>query len=296
MAVGGRGSWLLLALLLVAVGGGIAATVLATAPSHAPNQAPATEVILPFWIVALPVLGLFVAFVVILLAQRATGPTAMVPNQIVLSILIGILLLIGFVVLSHFLGGSQVTSGGTSSGTNTTTNSTPPTNSSGTINGTGGTLSFWTFPPWAGDVLLFVLVGAFVAAVGGSLLGRRLGSSGRSRGPSPPSSAAARSALVQAESALADGADPRSTILALYGRLLSRVSSMVGDVEVATPEEIRIQHLVHLGVGPHDAEDLTRLFEEARYSTHPMGAEAADRAQRAIRAALRDLDRRGPPA
>jgi hypothetical protein len=36
---------------------------------------------------------------------------------------------------------------------------------------------------------------------------------------------------------------------------------------------------------------LTRLFEKARYSTHPLGSDASERARTAVRQALADLDR-----
>ena len=36
---------------------------------------------------------------------------------------------------------------------------------------------------------------------------------------------------------------------------------------------------------------LTRLFEEARYSTHPLGPDAAERVREAVEVALEDLAR-----
>ncbi len=296
----GRNTVLLVALLVVAVGAGLAATILATAPSHAPNAGPSTELILPFWVVVLPILGLFVAGMALMIGQRARGTAASVPNPIVVAILVGMLLLAGFVVVSHFLGGGGILSGGgTSTQANSTVNSTPPANGTPLPNGPGGALDRWSIPPWVGDLLLFVLVGGFLAVLSGGLLASRLASPGRlslRRRRSGGATAAAASALAEAQVALDEGADPRATILVLYGQLLSRLTAMIGDVDVVTPEEIRSQHLVRLGVGPRDANELTRLFEEARYSTHPMGAEAADRAQRAIGGALADLQRRAPAA
>ena len=48
---------------------------------------------------------------------------------------------------------------------------------------------------------------------------------------------------------------------------------------------------MRLGIRPEVATELTRLFEEARYSTHPLGPESADRAAEAMRRATADLER-----
>jgi len=71
---------------------------------------------------------------------------------------------------------------------------------------------------------------------------------------------------------------------------------MVGSVDPETPEEIRSLHLVRLGISREASESLTRLFEEARYSTHPLGPEAAERATEVIRSAEADLSRAAVPA
>jgi hypothetical protein len=95
---------------------------------------------------------------------------------------------------------------------------------------------------------------------------------------------------------LGHGADAREVILALYATLLARLRPMVGGMDTSTPEEIRAVHLERLGARPEPARTLTRLFEEARYSAHPMGPESSRTAQEAVRAVLDDLDRRDLPS
>ena len=102
--------------------------------------------------------------------------------------------------------------------------------------------------------------------------------------------------IPRASVELEEGGDPRSAILALYTEMLVHLRPRVGSVETATPEEIRATHLVRLGVRPEEAHILTRLFEEARYSTHPLGPATSAEAQGALRATLADLDRRTVPA
>ncbi len=287
------GSWLLVALLVVAVGGGIAAAVLATAPSRAPSTGPTTELFLPAWVVLLPVLIIFGGSCWALFARRGSSAGVPSSNPLIASLLVGMLLLVGFVVISHFVGGGPNDFGATGasaggSSNNTTTNLTV-SNATGAT-GPGGTLGFLSFPPWVGYLFLFVLVGGFLAVFATSALSLQVRRRSRlGYRPGGASSGAARSALAAAGQALDDGADPRATILILYGRLLDRLTDRMGDVDVATPEEIRTQHLVRLGVQPRDAEALTRLFEEARYSSHPMGDDAAERARVSIRSAMDDL-------
>ncbi|MFY9717321.1 MAG: hypothetical protein WAK40_05235 [Thermoplasmata archaeon] len=102
-------------------------------------------------------------------------------------------------------------------------------------------------------------------------------------------------ALAQAAADLDAGSDPRAVIERLYAQFLARVVQVAGDVSGRTPEEIRAEQLLPLGVRPVAAEQLTRLFEEARYSTHTMGPEAAVRVRVAVVAAASDLARAPTP-
>ncbi|MGP8077608.1 MAG: hypothetical protein ACLQC7_05765 [Thermoplasmata archaeon] len=102
-----------------------------------------------------------------------------------------------------------------------------------------------------------------------------------------------RAALAEAETALARNDDPRETIIHLYGQLLRHLSSRTGDMGAWTAEEIRRGHLERNGVRPTAALALTRLFETARYSTHPIRSEWAHRFGDAVRLARDDLIRGG---
>jgi hypothetical protein len=264
-------AWLLPLVLALAIGTGIAAALLASVPSAAPAPSRSTEVVLPFWLVFLPVLAIFVVSMVALVARRVSGGSVAVPNPIVASILIAILLLCGFVVLAHFLSPGPMT---TATGGNTTTGSNNSTGGgnpgTGNLTGPGGGLGFLHFPdpsllPW----LVVILIGGVAAVVLAPVFAQRLG----------------------ARSRLDAGANPRTTILVLYGRLLEKVVVRVGPVDDVTADEIRTRHLVRLGVQAGVAAELTSLFEEARYSSHPMDADAADRARTAIRRAEDDLAR-----
>ena len=98
-----------------------------------------------------------------------------------------------------------------------------------------------------------------------------------------------KQALAEATAALQAGADPRTTIVRLYQRLLAELGPKVNDLDKLTAEEIRTLTLAQLQVRPDAAEALTRLFEEARYSTHPMGPAAAERCRAALQVVEADL-------
>jgi hypothetical protein len=119
---------------------------------------------------------------------------------------------------------------------------------------------------------------------------------GKATPPSPVEVAAVREALIRAVTDLRQGGDAREVILGLYAAMLVRLQPMVVGIDTSTPEEIRAAHLERLGVRTGPARTLTRLFEEARYSAHPMGPESSQAAEEAVRAVLDDLDRRDFPS
>jgi hypothetical protein len=289
-------SVLLLVLLIVALGVGAAASALTTI-APAPTGT-GTGVTVPTQLIVGGVFVLAVAAAGLLLYHRLTQPSLSVPGRFLAAPLVAILLLILFVVVVHL-----VVVGAGPGGTISTappTNSTTGTNSSlnGTLNatGAGGAPPLWSgFPSWT----LFAVVAVAVAVVAvvaipelrALLAGRRPGSADVDLAAA---AAGARAALGDAQDQLDRGGDPRAVIVALYASLLLRLGPMVGDLDPATPEEIRSKHLVRLGIQPLAAHALTRLFEEARYSSHPMDAAAAARARVILRAAEADLARPAP--
>ncbi len=296
-----RVSPVLVVVLLVALAIGAAASLIAgaaTAPAF--HSGPDSEVIIPVWGLEAAFLAVFGAVVGVLLWIRLGASTAAIGGRMVVTTLLILLVGVLFVVVLQVVGGAG---GGflLGGGGNTTTGgggSSPPSNGSGGLIGPGGTLVNLHAPAWT----LFAVVAAVALVVGAVAVPRALGAwkhrehDGRSRAPRPAEVEEMHAALVTAARALEQGSGPRDVVIALYGTVLARVAPIVGGVDVDTPEEIRVLHLVRLGIRASAAETLTRLFEEARYSTHPMGPEAAGRAREAIAQALEDLERLPPPS
>ncbi|HTW55413.1 MAG TPA: DUF4129 domain-containing protein [Thermoplasmata archaeon] len=106
--------------------------------------------------------------------------------------------------------------------------------------------------------------------------------------------AAATAAFGQALDDLAGGADPRLVVERLYVQLIARLPRPAGDVDPLTPEEIRVESLLPLGIRPAAANEITRIFEEARYSSHPINAAQAARVKAAFGLAWADLSGSAP--
>lgn len=295
-------SWAVLVILTVALATGAAASILigaTTAPPPPPG--PASLVDLPFSVLGYIGLAFLVGVVVSLVFWRLSSTTNPATTRAVVSVLVVILLGVLFVFAARVIGfGGPVSFGGgsLSSGNSSSTPPNTTTSSGAGLNGSGGQIYlFPSLPAWLPFALLIavilVVVVVAVPLTRRYLAERREGAAPRKAVPVtvPPG---VREALVQASTELDLGGDPRMVILALYGELLLRLQPVVGGVETNTPEEIRATHLVRLQVRPKAANTLTRLFEEARYSAHPMGAKESERAREALRDALADLDRRVP--
>jgi len=294
-----RISWVLLVILVAALATGAAASILlsaSTAPPSSPGPAPL--VVLPLWVFAAASVAVLLFVLGGMVYFRLTSEGNPMMNRITVAILVAVLMGVVFVLGARFLGvGGPVGTNSTASGS---TNSSAGSNAThgGNVSGSGGYLSlFPSLPGWVPIVVLgFVLLVVVVVLVPQGrayLADRRLASR---RAAAEPVPVGVREALSRASSELDLGGDPRLIILALYADLLARLRPMVTDLETSTPEEIRAAHLLRFRVRREAAGTLTRLFEEARYSTHPMGPEAGARAREAVRMALEDLDRQGFPA
>jgi hypothetical protein len=239
-------------------------------------------------------LGVIASVAVFLLIYRLTQPSAVVPARVVAVYLVALLLLTGFAILFKELDTGSATP---------TTHPTPGGNQTGPANGTGkgnssgnGTTAATSMPiplpPWAFLLIPIVVVILLLALVVPFLLARRELWGGSLEVPSTRDAfrRTLHSALEELESASAS--DARALIIACYARLLEHVERMAGTLEAQTPSEIYRDHLVRLGVRHGTAERLTRLFEEARYSSHPFGVEEGNEARRVFHEALTDLDRR----
>ena len=290
---GTRPSMILLVILALAFVIGAAASLVAGAAASPPfHSGTASEVIIPTWTLDVAFLIGF-GFVLALFVWVRASVSSAVPGKLVVTMLAVLLVGILFVVILQAFG-----SGAGGFTWNTSGNGTAPSNPNGTItpggnlSGPGGLLAPLHIPSWT----LFVAVAVIalvVAAVAAPRAWRYLADRdpGRPKRPAPAELQEVRGALATAAQELGVGADPRTVIIALYATMLRRVGPIVGGVDTDTPEEIRALHLVRLGIRASAAETLTRLFEEARYSTRPMGPETAARAQEAIGEARADLDR-----
>ncbi len=292
----GQRAVLLYAVLGLAVVAGVAAAFLLGA-SPAPPKPQAGELIIsaPTYVWGILFLLPLGAGLAALFFRRATEGSFSPPAR-ALVIMVVILLLGALFVYVYGRADGPVglsVSIGSNSGTGSgvpTNNSSAPANGSGggSGNGTvhGAALASFTLSPW---IVLVVIAGISVCLVALSLPGVLSRVVDRRSRPRPPDRAEVRSALVEAATALDRGEDPRETVIRLYVRLLIGLAPRVGDLSVHTPEEIRRNDLVRLGVGVAAAEVLTRLFEEARYSSHPIGPDEAGRFREAVRQAELDL-------
>jgi len=292
-----------LVLLLAALAVGAAASIVAAArtASSTPlgGTPPIPEAYLSDDLIIVACIILFLAIVVPIVYDRIRGGTS-VPGRVVVVTLVIVLAMILFVVVARFAiapGGPFEFGKGHAGnpGNNSTGTTTNLTNGTNPLLGNGGNISFLGghIPGWVVFPVI-AIVAVLVAVVAVPRARLYLQDRAEDRLAETPEAEAVRGALGQAAQELAAGSDPRSVILRLYGQLLRRVGPIAGDIDRSTPEEIRSLHLIRLGIRPEAAEALTRLFEEARYSTHALGPEAAGRASQAIADADRDLTRMAP--
>jgi hypothetical protein len=167
----------------------------------------------------------------------------------------------------------------------------PTGNGSGVPPGSGnsGSASFWAaLVAW-----LPVLGGVAVAGTVALLVLPRL-SPAEEEATDDRTARAGLRALTEAITELdKDGAEPRRVIRAAYARLLLRAQERLPPLAPATPGEIERMLVERLHVSPQVAEELTGLFEEARYSTHPLGPGDVARARTLLGQALEGI---GPAA
>jgi hypothetical protein len=290
-----RPSPVLLVTLLAALATGAAASLLigaATSPGAPPAHA--SELVIPSTTLA----DAFLAFVIGLLAffvyRRVTGGSVSVPSRFVVSFFVAVLVSVLLIAALRAIGGGGPSpTGEVSNGQNAT--GVPPQNGTGanlTTNGSGSLFFLPSLPGWVPFVLVAAALVVAVAVALPFLVAFAQDRRAARRTPSrPPATVEVRVALARAARSLDEGGDPRTVIVRLYGDLLERIGPIVQGLDPATPEEIRRRHLVELGIQPEAATVLTRLFEEARYSTHPLGADSAERVRLAVETALADLAR-----
>ena len=285
-AAAGRPSPLLAAALIGSILFGVAATYLAApgTPVVGGRGAVSDSFMIVIYVsegVFLAMLGIIVLMVVT--ARRGTTRIPRIPAMIMAIFLVGI----GFLVAVHY---ASPGSGFGLVPTNQTDNSTtlPPTNATDLNNTTGpiGPLPVAGVPGWVIYLGLAIAVTVAISLLAPALRSR-VGA--ESEGPAGPSEV--RRSLETALKALAseNPTGAREIIIALYAQLLSTVGPYLENLETGTPREIAAVAVTRFGIAPGPAEELTRLFEEARYSHHPFTDAQVERARRALSDALLHL-------
>jgi hypothetical protein len=192
--------------------------------------------------------------------------------------------------------GSGNGTGGKGGGGGGSTNGSGGGGGGGRSNGTATSTAAYTPPPYAAWPVYAAAVGGLLFV--GALVVPELSSRwGHRRGPpdppAPPSpigaGAAAARVFAEARKSLADASEPRGVIVNLYAQLMGRLEPRFEIPNSRTPDEIRRAHLIPLGVRAEVAGHLTRVFEEACYSSHPLGADSVRLAQASIAIAEFDL-------
>ncbi|HYK93079.1 MAG TPA: hypothetical protein VEY07_03440 [Thermoplasmata archaeon] len=291
----GRFRWLLLIVVVALVVGASAALLSGPAGPFTPTSGSAgnpvsfATVSLIFGWTILGLVGLMVGFH---LYRRRTEGSIGIPNRILVSFLVAVLIAIAFILIvrAGFVGhGSLFPLGPVGPGNSS---SQPPSTSvnNSSLPPLGNVpLGGVEIPGW----LLFV--GIAIVAVVGVLVAVPVIASLRDR-PSPPGDGSAREStrkdLADAIRALDEAAarDARTVIIDLYARLLRRIGSSLEGIAAMAPREIESNCVRQLKVRPSTANELTRLFEEARYSTHALPSTLIERARDVFQRAIDDLD------
>jgi Domain of unknown function (DUF4129) len=156
----------------------------------------------------------------------------------------------------------------------------------------------FSLPPWvlwtiAGVVLTAVVVGGLLQIRGHRLwgFGRRrarrapaesAAAEGPSAGPGDDAEVARRAVEAGLES-LRDPADPRGAVIAAYARMEQVLAQReLGRRTSEAPREYLGRVLAERGMPERSLTTLTSLFEEARFSLHPISYEASRRALSAL--------------
>lgn len=103
----------------------------------------------------------------------------------------------------------------------------------------------------------------------------------------------AMAVLDQAVISLYAGEDPRSTVIRTYQRMCLLVQAgKIEDEAFLTPKEFAVRAAKELGWKAGPLEELTALFEEARYSRHEMGEPEKARAINSFESLRESLEAR----
>jgi uncharacterized protein DUF4129 len=275
------------ALAGLAVGFGLVANWLhapsRSGPTYFFDSVPVTAVFLT--LLAYAALGAFAGYFLYRLYRRLAHPTMAVPQRLVVGFVVAFLLASAFATLgpwvAHSLASGSMSSAAPDSVASPGAGSSqPPSNSNAVYNSPGGSPAHAPSSPWIPLVTGLAILGGLALALlaGRSLLRRRRAARHRSE-PQPSVS------TPEPEGAFApfEGAADRRSILLTCARLLRLLSDRRERTEELTPREIEQTLLTQFRLDRGAARELTALFEEARYSTHPLAPSEAARAGRLLR-------------
>ncbi len=160
--------------------------------------------------------------------------------------------------------------------------------------GTGNnSVNLTLVPSVAGIPLGYFLMAAILASVVAIALFFRVGTTLLRAAPSDRRARrhAAAEAVQAALEQLQVGGDVREVILACYARFCALLGSRgILAQETLTPRELEDLAVHRLSVSPASSDELTGLFEEARYSEHALGDADRDRAVRSLERIRADLE------
>jgi hypothetical protein len=145
--------------------------------------------------------------------------------------------------------------------------------------------SEWTLPAGSPDLLLLVVGGVLLAAVGFAAIRRASG------GAAVPSEAPAVVAVIDdLLDELERSADPRHVVIGAYARMEQALAREgLARRRFEAPHEYLRRALGHLQVGSESVARLTDLFTEARFSPHEIDETMAAEARAALTSVRHEL-------
>lgn len=154
--------------------------------------------------------------------------------------------------------------------------------------------SSWTWTTTAAVLALILAAGAALvwwrARLASMVAASAATGSGEDEGPDAAQLAAVDQAMRAGQAALSAEAGPRAAVVACYAAMEAQLASSGTARGLAeTPEELLARTSAAGLVSPGPAATLTRLFGEARFSSHPLGSGERTDAEQALARITSDL-------
>jgi len=164
-----------------------------------------------------------------------------------------------------------------------------------TVSGGGGSgIGEVHTPAQTNTLLSLVILIVIVCAIVGYMITARL-----SRRDLPSNEGLkkhhARRVIDKAILEIIHGDDPRGVVIRCYNEMCILVAGKGIHGRTLTPGEFKVKIREELGVKGEAVDDLTSLFEEARYSHHFIGEVHRERALKSLRSFSEELGEKGEP-